>query len=212
MLPENLQKLSAASPPAEPASKSAAAAPSTSASNPVQDWFGAQFQSLHPLLRALHLQGGTLRGTVHIHMARGMPGLLARWLARQLGLPPEPGAHDFEVTISHQNGCLHWQRCFDQHTPMLSIFKPAGTFPEGYWEEQTAAVQLRLQVVIADGGWHWRCRSLRCRGWPLPLWLFPHSQAYKQIEDGRYRFYVGFSLPLLGTILSYSGLLELAPA
>ena len=180
--------------------------------NPVQDWFGAAFHHLHPLLQALHQRGGALRGTVHITMARGFTGFLARWLARKLGLPPEPGTHGFEVLITHQNGCLHWQRCFDQRTPMLSIFKPVGTFPDGYWEEQTGAVRLRLQVDMPDGGWHWRCQSLRFQGWPLPLWLFPQSQAYKQIEEGRYRFYVGFSLPLLGTILSYSGLLELALA
>jgi hypothetical protein len=38
--------------------------------------------------------------------------------------------------------------------------------------------------------------------------LFPRSDAYKRIEGGRYRFQVTFTLPLLGTVLSYAGLLE----
>lgn len=39
----------------------------------------------------------------------------------------------------------------------------------------------------------------------IPLWLLPRTTAYKRIENDRYHFYVGFSLPLLGTLLSYSG-------
>lgn len=41
----------------------------------------------------------------------------------------------------------------------------------------------------------------------MPLWLLPRTTAYKRIEAGRYRFQVAFSLPLLGTVLSYGGLL-----
>lgn len=174
----------------------------------VQAWFGAQFQRLHPLLQALHRQGGTLRGTVHISMAHGWRGLPAKWLASKLGLPREPGTHDFEVRISDQNGCLYWQRHFEHYPPMVSLFTPVGTIADGYWEEQTGALRLRLQVDMPGGDWHWRCIGVRFYGLPLPLWLFPQSQAYKQIEDGHYRFYVGFSLPGCGTILSYSGLLE----
>jgi hypothetical protein len=40
------------------------------------------------------------------------------------------------------------------------------------------------------------------------MWLVPRSRAYKRIEDGRYRFFVGFTLPFLGEVFSYSGLLE----
>jgi hypothetical protein len=40
------------------------------------------------------------------------------------------------------------------------------------------------------------------------MWLAPKMQAYKCIEAGKYRFYVGFSFFMLGTIFSYSGLLS----
>jgi len=52
---------------------------------------------------------------------------------------------------------------------------------------------------------------MRLLGLRLPLWLFPNSQAYKTIENGRYKFYVGFSLPGIGTFLSYSGSLSEVP-
>lgn len=67
---------------------------------------------------------------------------------------------------------------------------------------------MRLTVDVKEGGWYWRCLQMRLFGIRLPLWLFPNSQAFKRIEDGRYRFYVGFTLPWLGTILSYSGALH----
>jgi hypothetical protein len=42
----------------------------------------------------------------------------------------------------------------------------------------------------------------------LPLALLPRARAYKRIEAGRYRFEVAFVLPVLGTVLSYGGLLD----
>jgi hypothetical protein len=67
---------------------------------------------------------------------------------------------------------------------------------------------MRLTVDINQGGWYWRCLEIRILGLRMPLWLFPNSKAFKMIEDGRYKFYVGFSLPWIGTLLSYSGSLS----
>ena len=91
---------------------------------------------------------------------------------------------------------------------MRSIFRPVGNIDAGYWLEETGPLELKLTVDILDRGWYWRCLSMRLWKIPLPLWLFPHSKAYKKIEGDKYRFYVGFSLPFLGTILSYGGLLS----
>jgi hypothetical protein len=69
-------------------------------------------------------------------------------------------------------------------------------------------VRLGLAVEVIDGGWYWRCRKVWLYGIRLPLALFPRSDAYKRIEDGRYRFQVTFTVPLLGPVLSYGGLLD----
>ena len=45
----------------------------------------------------------------------------------------------------------------------------------------------------------------------VPLWLLPRTEAYKRIDADHYHFHVGFSLPLLGLLFSYSGALQLAP-
>ncbi len=175
----------------------------------VKDWFGTQFSGLHPVLQHLHLHGGgQLEGTVDIGIPSGIAGVFGRRLATKLGVPTDGGLHSLRVDISHHEDGMHWDRCFDGTSYVRSIFRPVGTWPDGYWIEDTGPLHMYLTVDVHDGGWHWRCLAIRVWGWRLPLWLFPNSKAFKTIEAGRYRFYVGFSLPWLGTILSYGGLLS----
>jgi hypothetical protein len=179
----------------------------------VSEWFGPDFERLHPLLQSLHQHGGKLRGPVDIGFGHGLAGVAGRRLARKLGIPCDGNEHVLEVTISHDNAVLHWDRRFDDGHCFVSTFRPYGQWPDGGWIEDTAAIVLRLQVDVIDGGWYWRCIGAQLGRWPIPRWLLPRSEAYKRIEDGRYRFSVSFALPLLGEVLRYGGLLqEVAPA
>lgn len=172
----------------------------------VADWFGDDFTQLHPLLQRLHRHGGRLSGQVTIDIPSGVAGLIGRRLALRLGIPAQPGAHDLEVLISHADGALRWERCFDSTMRVLSLFKPVGTRRNGHWAEETGPLKMSLTVDIAeDGGWHWRCLSVRFSSVPLPMWLFPQSKAHKAIVGDKYRFHVGFAMPSLGTVLSYGG-------
>ncbi len=176
----------------------------------VRDWFGARFDELHPMLQMLHVSGGALQGTIQVVHGKGLAGHLGRRLAKRLNVPGD-GRHDFSVKISHRSDGLHWDRCFDHSTEMKSTFRPVGVIDDGYWVEETGSLKMRLTVDIIDGGWYWRCLSLRVLGVPFPTWILPKSRAYKTIENGSYRFFVGFSAPLLGDLISYSGLLEVDP-
>lgn len=177
--------------------------------NAVARWFGDRFDALHPLLQDLHRRGGVLQGEVRIGLGRGLAGWLGRRLAARLGLPPPPDRLPFEVRIAHPAQQLSWDRWFDDgRVRMHSLFRPVGCWPTGYWLETTGFLRLCLTVDVIDGGWHWRCLGVRIAGLTLPPWLFPRSRAYKCIDDGRYRFHVGFALPLLGTLLWYEGLLD----
>jgi hypothetical protein len=174
----------------------------------VSDWFGPAFAQLHPLLQSLHRHGGKLRGPVGIGFGRGLAGIAGRRLARKLGIPRDGDSHMLEVTIGHDDAVLHWDRRFDDGHCFASTFRPYGHWPEGGWIEVTAAISLRLQVDVIDGGWYWRCVGAQRGHWSIPRWLLPRSEAYKRIEDGRYRFSVSFALPLLGEVLHYGGLLD----
>jgi hypothetical protein len=178
----------------------------------VSEWFGLAFEQLHPLLQSLHRHGGKLRGPIDIGFGQGLSGIAGRRLARRLGIPCDGNGHMLEVTIDHRGALLHWDRRLDDGHGFRSTFRPYGRWPDGGWIEDTAAIALRLQVEVIDGGWYWRCIGAQLGRWRLPRWLLPRSEAYKRIEDGRYRFSVSFALPLLGEIVSYGGLLDAVPA
>lgn len=175
---------------------------------PVEQWFGAQFAGLHPLLQKLHLHGGQLSGIVEIHIGRGLAGIIGAALARKFSIPAKPGSHGFAVNIFHAADGLHWHRCFDRKTPMQSLFVPVGQLPDGYWIESNGPIRMALTVDVVDGGWYWRPQKIWLHGVRMPLWLLPRTTANKRIENGRYRFCVSLSVPLLGTVLSYGGLLQ----
>jgi len=176
--------------------------------NAVTRWFGPQFERLHPLLQELHRHGGRLRGEVVIERGRGIAGWIGRRLLRKLGLPSGIERSPFEVEIRHEGQVLHWNRRFGNGAQLCSQFRPVGAWPEGYWIEHTGAVRLNLTVDVVEGAWHWRCLRVYLGGLRLPLWLFPRTTAYKRIDQGKYCFCVKFDLPLLGTVLGYSGALD----
>jgi len=174
----------------------------------VSNWFAAAFSNLAPELQKLHRHGGVLTGEVDVIVGTGIAGLIGRRLARKLNIP-KPGMNDLLVSISHDDQYLHWDRQFNKSTTMHSRFKPVRTVKDGYWLEKTGPLELMLTVDIKKQGWHWRCLRIKYYGIPIPNWLFPNMEAHKYIDDGGYRFYVGFSAPLLGLLFSYSGVLKM---
>jgi hypothetical protein len=171
----------------------------------VEAWFGAAFHQLHPMLQQLHMNGGTLAGTVEVTMGRGLAGLVGKRLARQLGIPPANGATPLTVHIHSSATALHWDRTFGNEPTFASIFTPVGVYPSGYWIEASGPLRLDLGVAIVDGGWEWRQRGGRIWGIPIPAWLLPRTTASKTIKQGAYHFTVRVSAALLGDLLSYSG-------
>lgn len=180
------------------------------ASTEVSRWFGAEFAELHPLLQNLHLHGGVLSGAVDVRVGRGVGKFIGGILARKLLIPAGTGSHAFLVHIFHGDDGLHWDRYFGGYREMRSLFTAAGNRAAGYWIETKGSIRLAWTVEIVGGGWQWRCLKAWVGGVRVPLALLPRTTAYKRIEQGRYRFYVGFSLPCLGTVLSYGGLLDAA--
>lgn len=171
-------------------------------------WFGKSFAKLHPLLQELHLKGGLLMGDVNITFGKGLAGFIGRKIAKKLDIPTKEGIHSLQVKINNIDNELHWSRRFNEKKTLNSIFIPVNNKRKGYWIEKTGAIQLYLTVDIKNQGWYWKPIKVNVKGIPFPMWLFPKTKAYKYIESGKYRFYVGFSFFMLGTILSYSGLLK----
>jgi hypothetical protein len=175
-------------------------------------WFGVGFDRLDPLLQELHRNGGTLAGEVRIETGVGVAGWIGRRLARRLGIPTNNPTCGFTVDIRHAEDGMHWDRHFTGYGDMRSLFRPVGSWPTGRWVERSGPVSLKLAVDVVEGGWYWRLIGAAIGGLPLPLRLFPRTDAYKRIENASYCFAVAFSLPLLGKVLGYRGVLQAVPA
>ncbi len=179
----------------------------------VEQWFGeAGFAQLDPLLQQLHRRGGHLRGLLRVRFGKGLGQVIGAWLARRMGIPSPRPDNMIDVRIRADAQGLHWHRRFNGTTVLRSLFTPVGQWPQGWWVERSGAVRVALRVEIVDGAWHWRPARVWLHGVRIPLWLLPGSTAFKECNGSRYRFYVGLSLPLLGSVLSYEGDLFAVPA
>lgn len=176
----------------------------------VKNWFGDEFSNLAPELQDLHIHGGVLSGEISVSVGSGIAGVVGRRLSKKIGLPA-PGSNNLVVTISHSDKALHWDRRFNNSTKMKSTFYPVGSINDGYWIEKTGPLKIKLTVDIKNNGWYWRCLGFSFFRLPLPVWLFPESQAYKYIENGKYHFFVGFNAPIVGKLVSYKGVLDKSP-
>ncbi len=176
----------------------------------VEIWFGDGFARLHPLLQALHREGGRLEGPVRFRTGRGLAGLIGRRVLRRLGIDPALPESMLVVDIRHADGALRWARRFGDGPEAVSWFRPVGRWPDGCWEERAGPLMLRLAVDTEGGGWRWRQLGCRLRGLPLPASLAPGVEAGKRIENGRYRFDVAIRLPLLGEVLAWGGDMRMA--
>jgi len=173
----------------------------------VKKWFGERFNELSPELQQLHTDGGVLTGTININYGRGIAKFVGKRLAKKLGLPKHDKPN-LRVSIKHDDTALIWLRCFDDSITMTSRFVPVGTIENGYWEESTGPLKMRLTVDIINGGWYWRCLEFRFLGVALAPWLFPSSKAYKYTDTNGYNFGVEFVSPMLGLLVGYSGSLN----
>ncbi|WKB52816.1 DUF4166 domain-containing protein [Eleftheria terrae] len=180
--------------------------------NTVERWFGARFSELHPLLQALHRHDGRLEGEVELTRGRGLAGWLGARLQRKLGIPLDQDRCRLRVDLRHDEHGLQWSRRFGDGPVLLSVFEPVGQSPSGHWREKTGALTLLLDVATPEGGWHWQVRGARLGPLPLPRWLMPRVHAGKLVVDGRYQFFVRFSMPGLGLLLQYAGQLDAMPA
>lgn len=174
--------------------------------NIVKKWFGIEFFKFSPQLQELHIYGGELEGEATVELGVGVAKLIGRMLADKLNLPA-PGIHKLSIHIFHDNNVLHWNRTFNDSVCLSSEFVPVGTIGSGYWLEKNGHKAIELTVDIVDGGWYWRALKFNIHGFSVPRWLFPKLEAYKLMKNDRYHFYVGFSVPLLGKLVSYSGVL-----
>jgi hypothetical protein len=176
--------------------------------NSITAWFGNDFYNLDSLIQNLHVHGCNLYGEINLEYGSGLAGFIGKRIGKKIGMPIKSNIIDCTINISHKNNLLYWDRQFGNKNKISSIFSPIGNYPHGYWIEQTGKIYLELGVEIHDGGWYWIQKKIKFMNITIPAWLAPKSNAYKRVKNGKYEFSVTLSLPLIGKLFSYSGILE----
>jgi hypothetical protein len=167
---------------------------------------GPSYAALPPALLRFHrLTGHTV---LHGWVETEAPGsALARLLARCLGTPLRggSGALRFELDASPHAEC--WTRHFPTQTMTSRMRLVAGKI-----EEKLGAARLTFGLSVVEGELKMRLERLRFLGIPCPRWLMPEVVAEESGSENKLHFRVAARLPLLGTVASYRGHLDLGEA
>lgn len=131
---------------------------------------------------------------------------LARSLRRLIGLPEAARDLPVSVTIERVIGddgeAELWTRNFggSRFTSRLSADGRGGI------EEAFGPLHFRLGIAANADGIAFPVTGARCLGIPLPRRLLPRSEAREFVdEEGRFRFDIRLTLPLVGLLTHYRG-------
>lgn len=167
---------------------------------------GAGYQTLAPGLRALHDRVGRrlYRGKVEVERGAGVLSRLCAWTTR---LPPA-GRGPIQVEIIAGDGREQWTRNVGRHAMRSRLWAR-----DGLLRERLGLVTFGFRLVVVDDAARgqvidWRVARVRALGVPLPPSWFAGVHACEYLRDGRYRFDVVASLPLVGPLVHYRGWLD----
>jgi len=163
-----------------------------------QRLLGAEFETLSPVVRALHAASGHRRYRGQVEVVRGA-NPLARLFAWATRLPPA-GQGEVEVEIDASGEEEKWTRHIGGHA-----------MPSRLWEqdrllcEQLGLVRFGFRLTVEEGAIVWRVARASTLGLPLPARWFAQVLARESGAEGRYRFDVAASMPVVGLLVHYRG-------
>ncbi|MBK6434767.1 MAG: DUF4166 domain-containing protein [Rhodanobacteraceae bacterium] len=164
---------------------------------------GPQAEALPACVRRLHAakRPAEFRGRAVAGAARSRLARLCAWVA---GLPRADGEIDVRVVLtSPAPGVEVWTRKFGRST-FRSTLRAVGD----ELHEQLGPVRIRFRLHGDAAGIVWVPLGIDVLRLPLPLALLSGVRARESERDGRYRFDVAASLPLIGLIVRYDGWLD----
>ena len=162
---------------------------------------GERFDALPPAVRRLHdiCRDSGAQGEGRVEQGRGWIG---RIVAATMRFPPA-GRWPLHVAFAEKEGAERWTRDFGGHRFFSDLSEKAGRLVERF-----GPMRFAFDLPSGPEGLEMHLRRWSVFGLPLPLVLAPRIEAREWEEDGRFRFSVAVSLPLLGDIVRYSGWLR----
>lgn len=168
-----------------------------------QQVLGAGYARLPAAVRRFHRLAGcaVLHGRVET-LAPASP--LARFLALCLGAPHNTTSGPLRFVLEAAPEAETWTRHFPTHTMASSMRLVAGQL-----EERLGAARLTFNLTATDQKLSMALVSMRFFGVPCPGWLMPRVVAEETGGGDRLHFLVTASLPLVGSVVSYRGHLDI---
>ena len=124
-------------------------------------------------------------------------------VATLFGLPPAGAISRCSVTFTPDGGTELWTR--SSATPCSA---PCNTSAAACCASVWGRSTFVFALAASPEGMALKLEGVRFLGVPLPRLLAPSVATLESERDGRYRFEVEASLPLLGRIVRYAGWLE----
>lgn len=169
---------------------------------------GDSFYKLLPEIQEVHAQTETTTFIGRSQIRRGK-NPISTLIANLFGFPHEGDNVLVEVEVRKVGkGTEIWTRKFGEKS-FVSFFT------EGYGKEEGLLVErfgpfsfAQALVATSEGNLDMKLKRWRVYNLPLPLFLAPRSIGFESVEGGRFKFYVGIKLPLIGNIVEYWGSLR----
>lgn len=169
--------------------------------NALQACLGDDFVRLPETVRRAHV--GNVRLTGQARVTRG--GALANALANMVGLPHASDRVEMTVEGDHLPDRVIWNRRFGEQR-FVSSFR----LRYGRLIEPVGPFHLQLRLEVRDHRLHYVLERVTLFGISVPRSLAPDLEAWEGERDGRYEFAVEVRLPVIGRLVRYEGLLDLA--
>jgi hypothetical protein len=167
---------------------------------------GDAWHGLPGAIRRLHTFSAQSEVSGRCVVERG-PGWLSNCIASLFRLPAAGEDVPVSVRFITENEQERWLRTFDRH-----IFASTMRHGQGRSErllcEKIGPCEFAQALVVDGERLRFVVRRWSLFGIPLPLWLGPRSDSFEWEDNGRFRFHVDISHPLLGCIVRYRGWLQ----
>jgi hypothetical protein len=162
---------------------------------------GERYEALPEMVRKIHHVCGD-SGASGAAIVTGGQNIFARLIAKVMRFP-KAGSCALHVSFAEKDGVERWTRCFGDQS-----FTSHLSGRDGRLVERFGSLRFLFDLPSDERGLEMRIRGWSFLGLPLPLALAPQGIAREWQENGRFRFDVPISLPLVGLIVHYTGWLE----
>jgi NAD(P)-dependent dehydrogenase (short-subunit alcohol dehydrogenase family) len=163
---------------------------------------GERFGELPEAVRKMHEVCGD-SGAAGEAIVTGGDGVFAKLIARLMRFP-KPGTYPVHVSFAERDGVECWTRRFGDQA-----FSSQLSERDGLLVERFGPLRFAFDLPSDTQGLQMHLRGWSVFGIPMPRSLAPQGIAREWEERLRFRFDVPIALPLIGTIVHYTGWLAL---